>query len=68
MKEDVGLVDRGLMILMIVRVDMVLAASVLGTQPLNLSFILDRTVMVQVAMSVDADMNELRAALAELMN
>lgn len=68
MKEDVGLVDRGLMILMIVRVDMVLAASVLGTQPLNLSFILDITVMVQVAMSVDADMNELRAALAELMN
>lgn len=68
MKEDVGLVDTGLMILMIVIVDMVLAASALGTHPLNLNFMLDRTVMVQVAMSVDADLNELRAALAELMN
>lgn len=68
MKEDVGLVDTGLMILMIVIVDMVLAASALGTHPLNLNFMLDRTVMVQVAMSVDADLNELRTALAELMN
>lgn len=68
MKEEVGLVERGLMILMMVILEVVLAASVLGTHPFNLNFMLDRAVMVQVAINVDADLNELRAALAELTN
>ncbi len=68
MKEDVGLVDRGFMIFVMVMVDVVLAVSVLGTHPLNLNFILDRTVIVQVRIRFDADLNELRAALAELIN
>lgn len=66
--DEVGLVESGLTTLAIRIVDVVLAANALGTHPLNRNFILDRTVMVQLAITVEPDLKEVRAALAEFWN
>lgn len=68
MIDEVGLVDRGLMILAMSMVEVVFALRLFGTHPLNLNFILDSTAIVQLLIKLAPDLKEVKAAFTEFSN